>query len=60
MRISKLKVPSKVLNIRNYKMFDLKAFQDGIKNILFDYMKEVSKDVNELWEMWRTFFLRDD
>ena len=23
----------------------------------FDYMKEVSKDVNELWKMWKTFFL---
>ena len=57
MRVPKLKAPSKVLDIRNYKRFDLKAFQNDIKNIPFDYMKEVSKDVNELWELWKTFFL---
>ena len=57
MKIPKLKAPSKVLNIRNYKKFDLKGFQNDINNIPFDYMKEVSKDVNELWEMWKTFFL---
>ena len=57
MRIPKLKSPSKVLDIKNYKRFDLKAFQNDIKNIQFDHMKEVSKDVNELWEMWKNFFL---
>ena len=57
MRVPKLKAPSKVLDLRNYKRFDLKAFQNDIKNIPFDYMKEVSKDVNELWELWKTFFL---
>ena len=56
MWVPKLKAPSKVLDIRNYKRFDLKAFQNDIKNIPFDYMKEVSKDVNELWELWKTFF----
>ena len=54
MRVPKLKAPSKVFDIRNYNRFDLKAFQNDIKNIPFDNMKEVSK---ELWEMWTTFFL---
>ena len=57
MRIPELKAPSKVLNIRSYKRFDLKAFQKDIKSISFDYMKEVSIDVNELLEMCKTFFL---
>ena len=57
MKIPKLKAPSKVLNIRKYERFDLKAFQNDIKTIPFDNMKEVSKDVNELWEMCKTFVL---
>ena len=57
MRVPKLKAPNKVLDIRNYKRFDLKAFQNDIKNKPFGYMKAVSKDVNELWELWKTFCL---
>ena len=51
MRILKLKAPSKTLNKRNYKRLDLKAFQNDTKNIPFDYIKEASEDVNELWEI---------
>ena len=36
---------------------EIKAFQNDIKNIPFDYMKKVSKDVNELRELLKTFFL---
>ena len=42
---------------RNHKKFDLKAFQLDIQLIPFDIIKTVSKDVNDIWLKWKTFFL---
>ena len=56
-RVPKLKIPPRVVNARNHKKFDLKAFQLDIQHILFDIIKTVSKDVNDIWLRWKTFFL---
>ena len=56
-KLPKLKVPPRVVNARNHKKFDLKAFQQDIQHIPFDIIKTVSEDVNDIWLRWRTFFL---
>ena len=56
-RLPKLKIPPRVVNARNHKKIDLKAFQLDIQHIPFDIIKTVSKDVNDIWLRWKTFFL---
>ena len=56
-RAPKLKVPPKVINVRNYKRFNIKDFQSDLKAIPMEHIKLVSKDVNEMWLRWKTFFL---
>ena len=48
-RLPKLKIPPRVVNARNHKKFDLKAFQLDIQHITIDIIKTVSKDVNDIW-----------
>ena len=56
-RLPKLKIPPRVVNARNHKNFDLKAFQLDIQHIPFDIIKTVSKDVNDILLRWKTFVL---
>ena len=57
MRLPKLKVPPKHLNVRNYKKFDLKAFRKHMINVPFEEIKYISSDANEMWNLWKRFFL---
>ena len=55
-RAPKLKVPPKIINVRNYKRFNLEGFQSDVKTILMEYIKLVSNDANEVWLRWEAFF----
>ena len=57
LRIPKLKAKPKILNVRNYKRFNLATFQEDIKQIPFDQIKNFVRDPNEMWEIWKRFFL---
>ena len=58
MRVSKPhKLPPKILNVRNFRKFDQVAFQLDIEKIPTEQITFVSKDVNEMWLLWKTFFL---
>ena len=46
MRLPKLKVPPKQLKVRNYKRFNLSAFRQDMKNVLFDEIRDVAQDAN--------------
>ena len=57
-RSPKSKFAPRIINIRNQKRFDLRAFQhDILNNIPFDEIKATCKDANEIWLQWKTFFL---
>ena len=57
-RSPKSKFAPRIINIRNQKRFDLRAFQhDILNNIPFDEIKATCKVVNEIWLQWKTFFL---
>ena len=56
-RAPKLKVPPKVIDVRNYKRFNIDSFQSDIRSIPLEQIKLVSKDANELWLRWKAFFL---
>ena len=57
MRLPKLRAPPRLLNVRNYKKFNLNAFRQDMSNVPFDKIKSISKDANEMWILWKAFFL---
>ena len=59
MRLPKLRAPSRLLNVRNYKKFNLNDFRQDMcmNNVPFDKIKSISKDANEMWILWKAFFL---
>ena len=56
MRLPKLKASPRLLNVRNYKKFNLKAFRKDMNNVPFDEIKTLSYDANEMWTLWKSFF----
>ena len=57
MRLPKLKAPPRLLNVRNFKKFDLNALRQEMNNVPFDKIRSISKDANEVWILWKAFFL---
>ena len=57
MRLPKLRAPPRLLNVRNYKKFNLNAFRQDMHNVPFDKIKSISKNANEMWILWKAFFL---
>ena len=57
MRLPKLKVPPKQLKVRNYKRFNLSTFRQDMNNVPFDEITNVAQDANEMWILWKNFFL---
>ena len=56
-RAPKLKVPPKIINVRNYKRFNLEGFQSDVKTMPMEYIRLVSKGAKEVWLRWKAFFL---
>ena len=56
-KLPKVKLKPKTLTIRNFKNFDPVQFKTDVDNIPFDTVRDVSSDVNELWQTWLDFFL---
>ena len=48
MTLPKLKAPPKLLNVRNYKKFNLNAFKQDISSVPFGEIKNVARDANEM------------
>ena len=46
----------RLLNVRNYKKFNLKAFRKDMNNVPFDEIRNISRDANEMWTLWKSFF----
>ena len=55
MRLPKLKASPRLLNVRNYKKFNLKAFRKDMNNVPFDEIKNISLDANEMWTLYKAF-----
>ena len=55
LRIPKLKAKPRILNLRNYKRFNLATFQEDIKQIPFDQIKNFVRDPNEMRGSGRDF-----
>ena len=56
MRLPKLKAPPKILNVRNYKRFNLNAVRQDMRSVPFDEIENIARDANEMWTLWRAFF----
>ena len=57
MHLPKRKGTPKLITARAFKKFNSELFLMDLRNIQFDQMKEIAKDPNELWQIWKTLFL---
>ena len=57
LRVPTPKLPPRTLSVRNLKKFDLKSFRKELMEVPFDQIKNVTNDVNEMWLIWKAFFL---
>ena len=57
MRAPKLKLSHQSLSVRNYKKINAQAFRNDIENFPFDQIKNVSHNANEMWLIWKSFFI---
>ena len=57
MYIPKMKKDPKIITIRKCKNFDQNAFLSELRGIKFDEIKKIAGDPNEMWLIWKTWFL---
>ena len=57
LRVPAPKLPPRTLSVRNFKKFDLKSFRKELMEVPFDQIKNVTNDANEMWLIWKAFFL---
>ena len=57
MTVPKPKRPPKCLTVRTYKRFDAQEFQDDIEKLPLDQIRNVTKNANDMWLIWKAFFL---
>ena len=46
-----------MVTVRKFKNFDLPAFMSELSKINFDRIETITSNPNEMWLLWRTFFL---
>ena len=57
MRIPKMKQDPKIITVRKCKNFNQNVFLSELRGIKFDEIKNVTGDPNEMWLIWKTWFL---
>ena len=57
MRILKIKKDPETIDIRKLKSFDSIAFLEELKSKSFDAIKDLTRKPNEIWPIWKSFFL---
>ena len=57
MCVPKLKRDPKIMKARKYKNFDERSFTSELRRIHFDEIKDVTNDPNEMWLIWKTWYL---
>ena len=55
--VPKLKRDPKIIKVRKYKNFDERSFTSELRRIHFDEIKNVTNDPNEMWLIWKTWYL---
>ena len=57
MRISKFKKEPKIMTVGKCKNYDETMFLADLSKIQFDEIKNITDDPNEMWTIWKTWFL---
>ena len=57
MRIPKIKRDPETIDIRKLKSFDSIVFLEELKSKNFDAIKDVTRKPDEMWVIWKCFFL---
>ena len=57
MCVPKLKRDPKIIKVRKYKNSDERSFTSELRRIHFDEIKNVTNDPNEMWFIWKTWYL---
>ena len=53
----KFKTDPRILKVRNFKRCDKEEFRRDLLDIPFSDVKAAASDANELWDIWKNFFL---
>ena len=57
MSVPKLNRDPKIIKVRKYKNFDERSFASELRQIHFDEIKNITNDPNEMWLIWKTWYL---
>ena len=57
MRIPKIRKDPETIDIRKLKSFDSIAFLEELESKNFDAIKDITRKPNEMWVIWKSFFL---
>ena len=53
----KIKNQPKIIRVRKYNKFDSEGFRNDLKDMNFDQIKNITDDPNEMWELWKRFYI---
>ena len=53
----KIKNQPKIIRVRKYNKFDSEAFRNDLKDMNFDQIENITDVPNEMWELWKRFYI---
>ena len=57
MKKPRVKMKPKIVETRKYSKFDSEQFRNDLQSMPFDEIKNITAEPNEMWAMWKKFFL---
>ena len=57
MKKSRVQMKPKIVETRKYSKFDSEQFRNDLQSMPFDEIKNITAEPNEMWAMWKKFFL---
>ena len=57
MKKPRVKMKPKIVETRKYSTFDSEQFRNDLQSMPFDEIKNITAAPNEMWAMWKKFFL---
>ena len=57
MKKPRVKMKPKIVETRKYSKFDYEQFRNDLQSMHFDEIQNITAEPNEMWAMWKKFFL---
>ena len=56
-KMPRVKMKPKIVETRQYSKFDSEQFRNDLQSMPFDEIRNITAEPNEMWAMWKKFFL---